>query len=104
MEKFEAIIIGGGPAGSTAGILLARKNWNVLIIERLEFPAEKIFGGVLLPAAWPFLDALGASDLLRMYKGSEINSIGFVFPPAKEIKVAFTADKNGSSFSGYGIS
>ena len=47
-EKFDVIIIGGGPAGSTAGYMLAKERMSVLILERGEFPgAKNLFGGVL---------------------------------------------------------
>jgi electron transfer flavoprotein-quinone oxidoreductase len=45
-EKFTAIIVGAGPAGSTAACLLAQQGMDVLLIERGETPGSKnMFGG-----------------------------------------------------------
>ena len=47
-EKFDVIIIGAGPAGATAGYMLAKEGMSALILERGEFPgAKNLFGGVL---------------------------------------------------------
>ncbi|MCX7698718.1 MAG: FAD-binding protein [Candidatus Goldbacteria bacterium] len=48
MKGFDAIIVGAGPAGTTAAIKMAQKGLNVLIVERSSFPGEKnMFGGML---------------------------------------------------------
>lgn len=48
MEKFDAIIVGAGPAGSTAGYLLAQAGMNVLIVERGQAPGAKNVSGGLV--------------------------------------------------------
>jgi electron transfer flavoprotein-quinone oxidoreductase len=48
MEKFDVIVVGAGPAGATAGMLLARAGLNVLIVERGQSPGEKNVSGGLL--------------------------------------------------------
>lgn len=54
----DVVVIGGGPAGSTAGAMLARKGWRVLLLERERFPRQHV-GESLLPASLPILDELG---------------------------------------------
>lgn len=44
-EKFDVIIVGAGPAGSTAGYILANAGLEVLIIERGDFPGSKNMTG-----------------------------------------------------------
>lgn len=45
--SYDAIVIGAGPAGSTAAYLLASKGLRVLILDKSTFPREKLCGGLL---------------------------------------------------------
>ena len=48
MEKqYDAIICGGGPAGSAAALALARSGVSVAVLDRARFPREKLCGGLL---------------------------------------------------------
>ena len=47
-KEFQAIVIGAGPAGSSAALTMARAGLDVALVERGTFPGEKnMFGGVL---------------------------------------------------------
>ena len=58
MSGRDVVVVGGGPAGSTAAALLARQGLAVTLLERERFPRDHI-GESLLPASMPILDALG---------------------------------------------
>ncbi len=66
---FDAIIIGGGPAGSTTASLMSMKGKHALLLEREVFPRPHV-GESLLPASLPIFDALGIRE--------KIASAGFV--------------------------
>jgi geranylgeranyl reductase family protein len=50
-NRFDAIVVGAGPAGSTAAYHLARAGRRVLIVEKSRFPREKVCGDGLTPRA-----------------------------------------------------
>ena len=57
--SFDAIIMGAGPAGATAAILLARAGWSVALVEKQAFPRRKVCGECIAASNFPLLDALG---------------------------------------------
>ena len=54
----DVVVIGGGPGGSTAATMLARKGVRVLLLEREQFPRDHV-GESLLPASIPVFEELG---------------------------------------------
>ena len=60
----DVIVIGGGPAGSTAATLLARKGFSVLLLERERFPRFQI-GESLLPYNNDLFARLGITEKMR---------------------------------------
>lgn len=81
---YDAIIIGAGPAGSTAAIRLAEAGWSVALIEKREFPRRKVCGECLAASNLPLLDALGVGTEFDTLAGPELRRVG-LFVGAHEI-------------------
>jgi flavin-dependent dehydrogenase len=64
VADFDAIVVGGGPAGSTAARFLVRGGARVAVVDRAEFPRVKLCAGWLSAPIW---DALALSP--RDYPG-----------------------------------
>ena len=58
MKQYDVIIAGGGPAGSTAAILLAQYGYHVLLLERDQHPRFHI-GESMMPSIEPIMHRLG---------------------------------------------
>jgi flavin-dependent dehydrogenase len=58
--KADVVVIGGGPAGSTAANLLARKGYDVVLLDKVRHPRQTV-GESVLPHVWNYLDLLGAT-------------------------------------------
>jgi 2-polyprenyl-6-methoxyphenol hydroxylase-like FAD-dependent oxidoreductase len=75
--QFDAIIIGAGPAGASAAILLARHGWRIAVVEKQIFPRRKVCGECIAASNLPLLHALGIGAALSEFAG----------PPLREIAV-----------------
>jgi geranylgeranyl reductase family protein len=61
----DVLIVGAGPAGSIAALVLARAGLTVRIVDRSRFPREKLCGDTLNPGSLALLDRLGISAGVR---------------------------------------
>lgn len=68
----DALIIGGGPGGATAALLLAEAGWRVVLMERKPFPRRKVCGEYLSATNWPLLRRLGLADIFDHQAGPPV--------------------------------
>jgi flavin-dependent dehydrogenase len=64
-DTTEAVVVGAGPAGSVAALVLARAGVDVRLVDRSSFPRDKLCGDTLNPGALSILDRLGIGDRVR---------------------------------------
>src|SRR2546421_11679844 len=81
-ENYDALVIGGGPAGSAAATVLAGQGHKVLVLEREKFPRYHI-GESLLPFTFHPLQRLGLIGKMRMSAFVKKYSVQFVSPSGK---------------------
>lgn len=60
-SEYDVVVIGGGPAGSTVATLLAKKGFEVGLLERQSHPRHTV-GENLIPHFWKFADLLGVTS------------------------------------------
>jgi flavin-dependent dehydrogenase len=63
-DEYDVLIIGGGPSGATAGLLLSREGVSVLIVEKNKFPRFHV-GESFLPRNHVLLEDIGLGPALR---------------------------------------
>ena len=62
-----ALVIGAGPAGSAAALLLARAGWRVTLVEQHRFPRDKVCGECLSALGVDVLCRAGLDGVVRSY-------------------------------------
>ena len=75
---FDAIVVGAGPAGSSAAILLARAGWSVALVEKQRFPRRKVCGECIAASNLPLLAALGVGPAFAASAGPELRRVALM--------------------------
>jgi 2-polyprenyl-6-methoxyphenol hydroxylase-like FAD-dependent oxidoreductase len=65
MEEKDAVIVGARCAGSTLALALAKRGWNVLVVDGDRFPSETISTHGIYPNTLARFDQLGVMETLR---------------------------------------
>jgi 2-polyprenyl-6-methoxyphenol hydroxylase-like FAD-dependent oxidoreductase len=76
--EFDALIIGAGPAGSSAAILLADAGWRVALVEKQEYPRRKVCGECISATSLPILEALGVGQAIPALAGQALRQVALV--------------------------
>lgn len=71
-ESYDVVIVGGGPAGSSAAIHLAAGGARVLLAERENFPRPKLCGEFISPECLDHFARLGVAESMNSSGGSGV--------------------------------
>jgi flavin-dependent dehydrogenase len=74
----DALVIGAGPAGTSAAIRLAQAGWRVTIVEQHEYPRRKVCGECVAAGNLAMLDELGVGAAFRETAGPELRHVGWM--------------------------
>ena len=77
LSTSEVLVIGGGPAGTTAATMLARAGRKVVLIDKVRHPRYHI-GESLIPFCWYTLDRLGLARRLERSRCVKKFSVQFL--------------------------
>ena len=82
-EQFDCIVVGGGPAGSTAATLVAKAGFSTLLLERDAMPRPHV-GESLMPESYWVFERLGVLDWLKQSRFAKKVGVQFVSNSGRE--------------------
>lgn len=91
-RSVDAIVVGAGPAGAAAAILLAEGGASVALLDRAVFPRPKICGEYLSPEAARVLDRLGALKDVEAAGAQPLYGMRIIAPDGTRIVGRYPTD------------
>lgn len=85
--NYDAIVIGGGPAGSTAATLLAQRGLQILLLEKSRFPREKLCGEFITPECLEIFERLGVRERMLEAGAQSIRRMTLFAPNGRSLAV-----------------
>jgi geranylgeranyl reductase family protein len=82
-KRFDALIVGSGPAGSVAAAVLARGGARVALVDKARFPRDKACGDLVGPRGIQLLDDLG----IRVAGAVPVGDLVVVGPTARRVRL-----------------
>lgn len=71
---FDVMVVGAGPGGSAAAISLAQMGWKVLLVDKANFPRDKICGDFVSPRSLRVVEALGCMPAMQQAQPNHLNA------------------------------
>jgi flavin-dependent dehydrogenase len=86
-SSYDAVIVGGGPAGSSAAIHLARGGARVLLAEQKKFPRAKLCGEFISPECLEHFARLGVMERMMEAGGAQLSETLFYSRSGRSVNV-----------------
>lgn len=103
MDKFDVIVVGGGPSGSVASLFLSRAGYQVLLLDKAHFPRGKVCGDACSAKGLKIIKELGLLEELKKVPHVNVNHLLLGAPNGKSITMPYAA-KEGFECAGFVIS
>ncbi len=81
--------MGSGPAGASCATFCAQAGLRTLVLERAQFPREKVCGDCLNPACHTVFDRLGVSERVRQLPHGRLARVEFIAIGGHAVSVPF---------------
>ncbi|HEY9402065.1 MAG TPA: NAD(P)/FAD-dependent oxidoreductase [Pyrinomonadaceae bacterium] len=86
-KNYDVIVVGGGPAGTSASIHLAMRGARVALVERERFPRAKLCGEFISPECLAHFARLGVLEEMRVSGGARVGETIFFARSGRRVGV-----------------
>ena len=104
MSRCDVLVIGGGPAGTSTAVALAKQGVDVVLVDRARFPRPKPCAEYLSPEASRILDAMGALAAVEETGAARLRGVVVRAPNGSLIRGEFLSGHGYRPFRDRGLS
>jgi menaquinone-9 beta-reductase len=97
--RYDVIIVGGGPGGSSSAITLAKAGLDVLVLEAKQMPRDKLCGEFVAPECFPTLNRLGVMDKIIAMGPQKITTLSLTASNGRQIGATIDAVSHQAPFA-----
>jgi flavin-dependent dehydrogenase len=101
--RYDAIVVGGGPAGASTAFALSRAGARVLVLDRANFPRPKPCAEYLSPQASRILSEMGALDAVEGAGAAHLAGMLVRAPNGAVLRGDFVAEHGYNAFRDRGL-
>lgn len=91
-SQCDVLVVGGGPAGSTSAVLLARQGYSVQLVDLAHFPRNKPCGEYMSPGVVRLLSEMDILGALREHPPRPVEGMEIVGPAGETMHVRYPSD------------
>jgi len=102
-SRFDVIVVGGGPSGSAAATYNAMNGCKVLLIEKEEWPRDKVCGDAVGGKSLSHVKELGVKAMVEKTPHFMVDSIVFGSTNGNSVKVMLPQDEFEKKMAGYSL-
>src|SRR5262245_47821316 len=103
-DACDVLVVGGGPAGTSTAVALAKRGVAVTVVDHARFPRSKPCAEYLSPEASRILDAMGALRLVEDTGAAQLSGVVVRAPNGSLIRGEFLSSHGYRPFRERGLS
>ena len=92
MMKSQVIVVGAGPAGSTAAFYLVQRGVDVLLVDKEQWPRDKVCGDGQMGHAWPIYKEMGIFEEAREAADAILTGTAFISMSENVVEMDYKAE------------
>ncbi len=99
--SYDAVIVGGGPGGSSCAAFLAKKGRRVLLLDKAKFPRDKTCGDGISGKSMKVLESLGIVNAVEQVPHAKITGVIFSSPDGTAVQIPIPKSEESVRDYGY---